>query len=82
MQALEVIEMELAQSCDLTITIADELEPINVGCALAWQKKVDKDTELGLYFTRITDKDKERIFNYVFEHFPQQVVKQWWSGLN
>lgn len=77
---LQAVEAGLGESCELTITIADELEPMNIGCDIAWQKKVDKDTELGLCFTRIKDRDKERIFNYVFEHFPQQVVKQWWSG--
>ncbi|MBU3934122.1 MAG: PilZ domain-containing protein [Candidatus Omnitrophica bacterium] len=72
----------LGESCELTITIADELEPMNIACDIAWQRKGEKEIELGLYFTRIRDRDKERIFNYVFEHFPQQLIKQWWSGTN
>lgn len=79
---LKATEVELGQSCDLTITIIGELEPMNISCDIAWQKKVDRDIELGLYFTRIRDKDKERIFQYVFDHFSQQIITQWWSGVN
>ena len=68
--------------CELTITVDSGPEPLNVSCGIVWQKKTDQEIELGLYFTRIKDTDKNRIFSYVFDHFPQQVLRHWWSGVN
>ena len=79
---LEATQIDLGKSCELTIAITNELEPLNVSCDIAWQRKIDKDIELGLCFTRIRDRDKDRIFRYIFDHFPQQIINQWWSTVN
>ena len=76
---LEAAQLNLGKSCDLTIKIIHELEPISIGCDVIWQNQRDRNVELGLYFSRIKDNDKERIFRYVFDYFPEQITKQWWS---
>ena len=77
---LKAVPEDLSKTCDLRIAIADDAEPLNVDCDIVWQRKTDKNTELGLYFRRIKDRDKERIFRYVFERYPEQLTKDWWSG--
>jgi c-di-GMP-binding flagellar brake protein YcgR len=80
--SLEATQIDLGKSCALTIAIVNELEPLNISCDIVWQRNINNNLELGLYFTRIKDKDKERIFRYVFDHFPEQILKQWWQGVD
>lgn len=50
---------------------------LNVEAWVAWQKTIDGTNVYGLYFTKINDPDKERIYHFVYEGFPEQLVSKW-----
>ncbi len=77
---LENTKASLSQICELTIRIIDDLEPIIIDCDAVWQRQTQDGLELGLAFARIRDKDKNKIFRYVFDYFPREVSRGWWQG--
>ena len=46
---------------------------------VVWHRAVDNHNCYGLYFTRIKDQDKEKIYQFVRKHAPQEIGKLWWS---
>ncbi len=48
---------------------------------LAWVKKSGHQHIYGLYFTKISDSDKEKIYKFVYQNFRQEMAKEWWKGL-
>lgn len=46
---------------------------------VAWHKTIDGHNLYGLYFTKIKDLDKEKIYKFMYKNFPQQLAKQWWK---
>jgi len=52
---------------------------INVEAWVAWQKSVDGFHIYGLYFTKIADADKEKIYRFMRHNFPKEVDKHWWK---
>lgn len=52
---------------------------LNVEVWVAWQRQVDRHFVYGLYFTKIRDQDKERIYRLLRNEIPQQINKSWWQ---
>lgn len=48
---------------------------------LAWVKKTGNQHTYGLYFTKISDGDKEKIYKFVYHNYHQEMSKEWWKGL-
>ncbi len=48
---------------------------------VVWHKRFMEANIYGLYFTRIKDSDKERIYQFVRRDFPEEISKQCWKGL-
>ncbi len=48
---------------------------------LAWMKKSGGQHIYGLYFTKVNDLDKEKIYKFVYQNFRQEMSKEWWKGL-
>jgi len=46
---------------------------------IVWHRAVNSHNIYGLYFTKISDSDKEHIYKFVFKHAPHQIPKQWWK---
>ena len=53
----------------------------NAGASVAWQDSVYERNVYGLSFDRIEESVKNRIGQYVQEHFPGEMLKQWWKGV-
>ena len=51
---------------------------LNVEAWVAWHKVIGNCNVYGLYFTKINDRDKERIYKFVYNNVPQEVTKYWW----
>jgi hypothetical protein len=64
----------------LNLALSPELS-LNIETAVVWNKAQGTDNLCGLYFTRIKDTDRERIFGFVQENFPRQIGAQFWKGL-
>lgn len=45
-----------------------------------WSRQIGGRYVYGMAFSIIADEDKEKIYQYVSHHFPEQFQKQWWSG--
>ncbi|OGX40570.1 MAG: hypothetical protein A2984_00755 [Omnitrophica WOR_2 bacterium RIFCSPLOWO2_01_FULL_41_12] len=50
---------------------------LDVEVWVVWYKKKMENNIYGLYFTKITDMDKEKIYRFVYQNFPQEVSKIW-----
>lgn len=51
---------------------------LSVEACVVWQKTIDGHNIYGLYFTKISDADKEKIYRFLRRDYPQQVNQSWW----
>ena len=65
---------------NLTIYLAENIEPIEVYGRVLWQKMFDGESQLGIKFERISDKASNLIFQYAFEYKKEDLIKQWFRG--
>lgn len=63
----------------LTIVLA-EAYVLDVEVWVTWHKHIDGHHIYGLYFTKIKDPDKEKIYKFVYNFLPGELSKQWWQG--
>jgi hypothetical protein len=47
---------------------------------VAWQKNVEGKNQYGIYFSKIKDADKERIYKLLRNQIPRQLNQRWWQG--
>jgi len=70
---------------DLILEIPDALRPIKAEGVVIWQKKILREKReqfiSGIYFRRIGDEDKEKIYGYIQENFSNQITKRWEEGI-
>lgn len=62
--------------------ILSEAFIIQVEAWVGWHKPVDGHNIYGLYFTKISDKDKEKIYSFMRQHYPKEIHRQWWNGMD
>ncbi len=46
---------------------------------VAWHKQAEERNVYGLYFTKLKDADKEKIYKFVYSSVPREISKSWWS---
>jgi len=61
-----------------TLKFSDEFS-FELEAWVAWHKSVEGQNIYGLYFSKIRDVDKERIYQFIRENFPEQLKQQWWQ---
>jgi len=54
---------------------------LEVEAWVVWQKTITNENRCGIYFTKIKDHDKERIYRFVCEHYPGHLTKCWWGAV-
>lgn len=47
---------------------------------VAWVKVINGVNHYGLYFSRLRDVDKEKIYRFVNTHRPNEIKQNWWPG--
>lgn len=62
----------------LTLALTDTFV-LNIEAWVGWRKHSEGVNTYGLYFTRITDSDKEKIYRYVTENHREALEKVWWQ---
>ena len=67
------------QELDLTIYLADDIEPIHVRGKTLWRVAHDKENLVGIHFERINDKTSDLIFHYAFEYKKEELMKRWFK---
>lgn len=76
-------EQKLPQDALLKLSIClTEDCHIVVEAWVAWHKSLEGINLHGLYFTKIKDSDKEKIYQFIQSNFKGQIKKQMWEGLN
>lgn len=64
----------------MTLMLSEDIS-LEIEFWLAWAKKSGQQHIYGLYFTKITDSDKEKIYKFVYQNYRQEIGKEWWKGL-
>lgn len=54
---------------------------LNIEAWIVWQRVIGGFNVYGLYFSKIRDLDKEKIYQFIRRDFPEQVQRQWWQGI-
>ena len=76
------LEQKLEKDKFLRLNLALSKEfTLDIEVWVAWHKSVDGHNVYGLYFAKIKDNDKEKIYQFIRRYFPQEINKQWWRGL-
>lgn len=73
-------ELKKDSNLALSITLGYELS-LNIEATVVWNKVLEADNICGLYFTRIRDMDKEKIYEFVQRNFSEQIKQQIWRGV-
>jgi hypothetical protein len=47
---------------------------------VAWVKVINGVNHYGLYFSRLRDVDKDKIYRFVHAHLPKELAIDWWPG--
>lgn len=62
----------------LSIMISNDFV-LNVEAWVAWSKNINFRYVYGIYFTKIADQDREKIYQLIRNEFPEQINQQWWE---
>ena len=46
---------------------------------IVWRKTIGNANSYGLYFSKISDSDKEKIYKFMLHNFSQLVYNRWWE---
>lgn len=65
---------------DLKIVLSEDCV-FEVEAKFVWHKAIDVYNTYGLYFSKIRDFDKEKIYKFIYVNFPAQVQRQWWQEI-
>lgn len=63
----------------MNIKISEQFS-LMVDAWVAWHKTIDARNVYGLIFTKMRSQDKDMIYRYMRQHFPDQVNRRWWQG--
>lgn len=72
-------KLEKDKVLKLALALSRELI-IRVEAWIAWQRTIDGHNICGLYFCRITDVNKEKIYRFLRQDFPEEVDRYWKGG--
>ncbi|RJO63444.1 MAG: PilZ domain-containing protein [Candidatus Omnitrophota bacterium] len=76
------LEKKLPRDIFITLTIVLSGEfAFTLEAWVAWHKVAHGVDTYGLYFTRVCDSDKEKIYQFLRRYFPQEINRHWWHGL-
>lgn len=65
----------------LCLSLSEETK-LDVEVWVAWHKTIDGHHEYGLYFTKIKDSDKEKIYQFIRCNHSDKICEHWWSGID
>ena len=59
----------------LTLALSDEFT-FDIEAWVVWRKCIHRFNVYGLYFNKIEEQDKEKLYKFVYKYFPKEVGKQ------
>jgi hypothetical protein len=63
----------------LSITLSDNFN-LDLEVWVAWHRTVGDHNVYGLYFNKIKDADKDKLYQFIRNNFPEEIARQWWQG--
>ena len=77
--------LRLDDKLNMALEIPDAQDPIICQGKVVWQNSVDEAgrsrSVCGLFFVRLKDQDKEKIFRYVWDSASEEMRRKWWDGV-
>ena len=67
------------QPLRMSFSLGEDLCPIKIEAQVPWEKRDNGRYVYGLSFSNITDKDKDRIYQYISTNCYDQFKKRWWE---
>lgn len=61
--------------------VLGEAVSLNAEVSVVWLRTVKGGYAYGLYFTRIKDIDKEKIYEFLQKNFPEQIKQKRWKDI-
>ncbi len=65
---------------NLTIYLAEDIDPIHVYGKVLWKKELEGQHHLGVRFEQMSDNTGNLIFQYAFEYKKEDLIKRWYHG--
>jgi hypothetical protein len=62
----------------LSIAFADEFT-LSLEAWVVWHRSIDRFNLYGLYFTKINEEDKEKIYRFVHKYLPHEIINRTWQ---
>ena len=74
--------MKLPRDTFLKLTLfCSEKCSMEVEVWVVWSRSSQEENHYGFYFSRIKDSDREKIYKFMRECYPQMMAQCWWKGL-
>lgn len=70
--------LPLQELLKLKLVLSDEFV-LNVEAWVIWHKIIGGMHSYGLYFSKIHDGDREKIYQFVRSFYPEEINRQWWK---
>lgn len=74
------LKLPLDTYAKLTIVLSDD-SAINIEAWVAWHRTTAGFNSYGVYFSRISDADKETLYQFIRQNYPKLMYNQWWQGI-
>jgi hypothetical protein len=68
------------RSVGMSLALEDKSDSIKLEVSLPWGKEDQGRYVYGMSFDKITDPDKDRIYQYISDHCSEQFKDKWWGG--
>jgi hypothetical protein len=75
-------KMGVDTSIKLNLSLSDDCSLENLEAWVVWRKTVDGNHFHGLYFTKISDPCKEKLYQFMRSNFCDQMNKHWWKDVD
>lgn len=67
------------QPLKLSLILEDNFDFMKIEALVPWSKEEQGRYVYGLSFSKITDMDKERVYQYISSHCSKQFKDKWWA---
>lgn len=64
----------------LRVALSEEFA-LDVDAWITWHRTIECYNIYGLYFTKIDDKGKNDIYEFIKKYYPDKIVSHWWDGI-
>ncbi|MDD5560975.1 MAG: PilZ domain-containing protein [Candidatus Omnitrophica bacterium] len=75
-------KIKVDSSVKLSLVLSEDCSLDNLEAWVVWHKAIGENHSYGLYFTKISDPCKEKLYRFMRSNFQEQINKQWWKDID